>query len=284
MIGFQTMNINKKLVIYIILGFILLTNCANPQSPLNLNPLFLVIANQTSPKTTLSCPLVPRREEFADTVTQAVSSSDTFGNPSMSVDGVCGGGENSGSLDVFSLSQTGSGSSLVLSWGAKTIANQTGIDFMVFENPWRIGSDSTSIFMEAIIVEVSQDNVSYCGFNPNYTQGNLYSRNPTHWQNFAGKTPVLYNDATNRLDSESLFNPSLAGGDGFDLDNLSDSNYFNIGCTTNLRDTIKTNGFKYIRLTSASARTNSNTGNPYPFDSAASNGPDIDGVAARYRN
>lgn len=275
--------IQKKVIILIVAFVSLFINCTKHAPVESVNPAILLLLNQFSANNTLSCPLVPRREEFADTVVQAISGSDAFGNPSLSTNGVCGGGLYSGSLDVFSLTQTGAGSALVLSWAGKTIINGAGIDFVVFENPWVIGSNSNSVFLEAIIVEVSRDNVNYCGFNPSYSQGNTFSRDPSHWQNFAGKTPVLYNDATNRLSSESLFNQSLAGGDGFDLDNLSDNNSFNIGCTTNIRDDIKNNGFKFIRLVAASARVNPLTGNSYPTDSAASNGPDIDGVAARYR-
>ena len=49
-------------------------NCSNFQSSQNLNPMYLVLIDQTSTKQTLSCPLVPHREEFAITVVQAISS------------------------------------------------------------------------------------------------------------------------------------------------------------------------------------------------------------------
>ena len=133
---------------------------------------------------------------------------------------------------------------------------------------------------------MSSDNQSYCGFSPNYTYGTPtnYSTNPTHWVNFAGKTPVVYNDESNRLNDSNLWDTNQTGGDGFDLDNLSDSNAFNTGCNTQIRNSLKTNGFKYLKLTSASARNNPNTGQAYPVDSGSfSGGPDIDGVIARYR-
>lgn len=273
-----------KAIAYILAFISLIVNC-NRQGPgETVNPAILLLLNQPATNNpTVSCPLSPKREEFADTVVQAVSSAEAFGNPALSTNGVCGGGTNSGSLDVFSLSKVGQGSSLVLRWSGKTILNGVGIDFVVFENPWVIGSNSNSVFLEPIIVEVSRDNSNYCGFNPTYSGGTTYSRNPSDWQNFAGKTPVLYNDATNRLDTESLFNPALAGGDGFDLDLLSDSNSAGTGCSTNIRADIVQNGFLFLRLIAATARMNPGTGQPYPSDGAASNGPDIDGVAARYR-
>jgi hypothetical protein len=67
------------------------------------------------------------------------------------------------------------------------------------------------------------------------------------------------------------------------LNDLSDDNFFNIGCNTTVRDSIKNNGFKYLKLTAASSRINSFTNNYFPIDSASTSGPDIDGVSARYR-
>ena len=175
---------------------------------------------------------------------------------------------------------------MTLEWAGQKVTNGTGIDFVVFENPFYYGGNSSSVFMEAIIVEVSQDNTNWCGFGPDYTNGDetTYSTDPSTWSNFAGKTPVLYNRDTNALSATDIFDSAQAGGDGYDLANLSDSNAFGTGCNTTLRNDIRdTNGFTYIRLTAATDRTNADTGAAFVQDSGAfGGGPDIDGVAARH--
>jgi hypothetical protein len=89
---------------------------------------------------------------------------------------------------------------------------------------------------------------------------------------------------TNPLSGEDLYNPLKMGGDAFDLDNLSSTNDYVIGCSTALRDKIKSEGFIYIRLTSSSSRVNPSTGQNYVQDNGAfGGGADIDGVIARYR-
>ncbi|MGQ2872838.1 LIC_13355 family lipoprotein, partial [Leptospira santarosai] len=68
----------------------------------------------------------------------------------------------------------------------------------------------------------------------------------------------------------------ISGGDGFDLDNVSDSNIFNTGCNLMIANDLITNGFKYIRLVNIKARA----GFPSPQNSY-DGGPDIDGVIAK---
>lgn len=223
---------------------------------------------------------------LADTVTSAPGATGSgFGDSSKATNGICGQGTSVGSTDVFSLDATGSGASITLEWAGKKVTNGTGIDFVVFENAFYYGGNSSTVFMEAIIVEVSQDNSSWCGFAPNYTNGDetTYSTNPSVWSNFAGKTAVYYNRETNPLSASAIFDASQAGGDGFDLDNLSDDNSFGIGCSTTLRNDIRdTNGFVYLRLTAASNRTNADTAANFLQDPGAFNGPDIDGVVGRH--
>jgi glycine/D-amino acid oxidase-like deaminating enzyme len=145
--------------------------------------------------------------------------------------------------------------------------------------------------MEPLFVEVSNDNVSYCGFAPDYANApeTTYSNDAAHWLRFAGKSPVVYNiaNAATNFNAAELFTDATAdgegdigGGDLFDLDNLSDSNVHTIGCNTTLRDELRTNGFRYLRLVSAARRINPDTGAAYVAD-AISSGPDIDGVVAR---
>ena len=226
--------------------------------------------------------------DTADTIISAPNHTGSgFQDSALAINGVRGAGFSSGSGDVFSLTKSGSTASVTLEWKNKRIINGQGIDFIVFENPFYYNGDSTNAFMEALIVEVSQDNINYCGFSPVYSNSNKseYSRNPIHWQRFAGITPVLYNVETNPLSNDDLYNLSKSGGDGFDLDDLSASNFWEIGCSTALRDKIKTEGFLYIRLTSATNRINPDTGQYFLQDSAGAygGGPDIDGIIARYR-
>ena len=271
--------------LYIFLSFFFI-ECNQPSTASNSQmaaSLVLFQSTQSVPQTNKNIPA-----DTADIVTYAPNHTGKgFLDSNLSINGVRGGGMNSGSGDVYSLSKEGITSILTLEWKNKRVLNGSGVDFIVFENPFYYNGDPTNAFMEAIIVEVSLDNINYCGFSPNYTYTNKteYSRNPLHWQRFAGITPVLYNIDTNPLTADDLYNPKLAGGDAFDLDNLSSSNEGNIGCTTDLRDKIKTEGFIYLRLTSATARVNPDTGQNYLQDTAGAygGGPDIDGVIARYR-
>lgn len=227
---------------------------------------------------------------LADTVVEAPGHTGAgFFEKQNAANGVFGKGVSQGSLDVFSLDTSGASTHLTLRWLGKKIKNGAGIDFIVYENAFNYSGENDR-FMELAVVEVSNDNVAYCGFNPNYTFSpeTAYSKNPADWLRFAGKTPVLYNLSSNNLSAAELFKddnadgaPDLGGGDGFDLDDLSDDNTFSIGCTTALRDDLKANGFTYLRLTPASRRLNPDTSAAFVKE-AISEGPDIDGVAARY--
>jgi len=222
---------------------------------------------------------------LADTVTSAPGSGGggQFDDPARATNGVCGAGLTAGSLDVYSLEQTGSRSVLTLEWAGKKVTNGTGVDFVVFENAFRISGSATALFMDPTIVEISRDNTKYCGFAPDYTGSpeTSYSNNPSHWSGFAGRSAVLYNAATNVLDADALFDAAQAGGDGFDLSSLSDSNAAGTGCDTAERNALQSQGFLYVRLTAATARNNPDTGAAFVSDSA-STGPDIDGIVARY--
>ncbi len=275
----------KRLVIYLYLLSILLVNCGKQPSPGDMQMVAsIVIMNSSSQPLSQSKNII---EDTADTVTDAPNHTGVgFRDSKLAVNGIRGAGSTSGSGDVFSLANTGASASITLEWKDKRVLNGPGIDFIVFENPFNYSGENTSRFMEATIVEVSQDNLNYCGFSPDYTFPNesSYSRDPQHWQRFAGTTPVLYNMDTNPLSGDDLYNPLKMGGDAFDLDTLSSTNDYGIGCSTALRDKIKSEGFIYIRLTSASSRVNPSTGQNYVQDNGAfGGGADIDGVIARYR-
>lgn len=228
---------------------------------------------------------------MADMVIQAPGHTGTaFYDSSKAVNGIRGAGTGAGSLDVFSLDNSGASSYIVLGWSGRRVKNGPGMDFIVFENGFYFSGNSQTRFMDLAFVEVSNDNINYCGFAPVYTNApqTSYSNDPSKWARFAGKTPVLFNIDTNNLTAAETFQdldsngePDLAGGDGYDLSGLSADNSFNTGCTIAVRDDLMNNGFTYLRLTPASRRNNPATAAPFVAD-GASNGPDFDGVLARY--
>ena len=275
----------RKLITLLILGLAACSSGKSNKSNSILAAALLISQSTKSSISTSVAVIIP--SDTADTVTSAPNNTGSgFQDKTKSINGIRGAGLSSGSGDVFSLTATGTNASMVLEWSGKRVLNGSGIDFIVFENAFQYNSNPSTVFMEAIIVEVSQDNVSYCGFSPDYTFSpeTTYSTNPTYWKRFAGITPVIYNIETNIFSGNDLYDTSKTGGDGFDLDNLSGTNDYNIGCNTTLRDKIKSEGFIYLRLTAATARTNADTGANFLQDTGAfGGGPDIDGVIARYR-
>lgn len=275
----------------IFLTIILTLIQCNPQKSSSVNTVLttILLLSQPSGSSTSKSFAVVIPEDTADTVTYAPNDNGdagVFRDKNKAINGVRGSGKSAGSTDVFSLTSTGSNSSIVLEWKGKRIVNGSGIDFIVFENAFQYNNNSTTVFMEAVIVEVSQDNISYCGFSPDYINSSetIYSNNPIYWKGFAGISPVLYNIETNALTENDLYDPTKTGGDGFDLDDLTTANDYNIGCDLALSNKIKSDGFVYIRLTAATARINPDTGLTFLQDTGAfGGGPDIDGVIARYR-
>jgi hypothetical protein len=269
-----------KKIISIFIIFFTISCQTQKDSKFNLGLLVLTLSNsnvQVKP---------PLYSAFANSVVAAPSQTGQgFKNANNAINGVRGGGCCSGSLDVYSLGASVDTNYIILEWKGKKVINGHGIDFVVYENPFQNGTNPNSVFMEQVIVEVSRDNVSYCGFSPKFNSltPNVYSNNPNLWLRFAGRTPVLYNEDTNRLSEIELFDLSKAGGDGFDLEELSASNDFGIGCNQVLRDEIVTFGFIYLRLSGAAFRINPDTGTYFVKDSGSFDGvPDIDGAAARY--
>jgi hypothetical protein len=275
----------RKIIILIsILGFL---NCSTQKTSKNKTVLAAAILLSQYPQASSTSTTIVIPEDTADTVTSAPNDNGSgFRDKKKAINGVRGSGKSSGSGDVFSLTATGNSASIVLEWSGKRVVNGSGIDFIVFENAFLYNDNPATVFMEPIIVEVSQDNISYCGFSPDYTFSpeTTYSTNPTYWKKFAGITPILYNIESNVFSGNDLYDITKTGGDGFDLENLTAANDYNIGCSSTLRDKIKSEGFVYLRLTAATARTNSDTSANFIQDSGAfEGGPDIDGVNARYR-
>lgn len=258
--------------------------------------LFLLQSGILTPGTPESaCPSasLPDGVHLADTVTSApASGTGDYKDSTKAVNGICGAGLSSGGTDVFSLDATGSGAELVLEWSGKKVINESGVDFIVFENAFQISSATNRYFMEPAIVEVGIDGSSYCGFSPDFAGENetTYSDVQSSWKSFAGTNPVLFNQNTSSLSADEIFTDSdsngmmdYAGGNGFNLDDLTDHNAFSTGCTEALMNNIKTGGFVYLRIVSAISRDNPDASgskfpvNPDSFDGA----PDIDGVLAQ---
>lgn len=227
---------------------------------------------------------------LADLVTEAPGETgSTFGNSLCAVNGVYGGGANKGSTDVYSLSSGDSQKCvagekcIVLEWAGRRVLSGAGVDFVVFENPFNRTSGGR--FIEAVIVEVSENGTAWCGWNPAYTgetdsgvaQFSLDIYDVTNYVDVAGLEPVLFNQLTWTDTAADVFDVAKAGGDHFDLDKASFGGS-GAGCNATLRDSIRASGFVYLRLTTANSRSPASF--PLPGDSFDQTG-DIDGVVAR---
>ena len=207
---------------------------------------------------------------LADVVVAAPGASGSgTGDPMRAVNGVRGGGSAAGGADVYSMGY-GANNYITLAWSAGKLANGPGADFVVFENPF--DEAGGGVFMDLIIVEVSRDGTTWRALPHHYDNPikNVYQPDPALWVGFAGKTPVLLNADTNPVDP---FDAAAAGGDAFDLDDVSGSDAE--------ADAIRTGGISYVRLTTAPSQINPDTGASYVHDSLA-NGADIDGMYGRY--
>jgi hypothetical protein len=118
-----------------------------------------------------------------------------------------GEGTTRGSLDVLSL---GVGGEIVLGFGAHTIVDGEGPDFIVFENAFWAGGDPTRVFEDLGEVSVSEDGETWHTF-PCDKKGDGAKSYP----GCAGWRPTLMYDL--RL---SLLDPEITGGDPFDLADL----------------------------------------------------------------
>lgn len=114
-----------------------------------------------------------------------------------------GGGCCKGSLDVVSL---GNGGSITLEFGATTIVDEPGPDFIVFENAFYAGGDTEKPFAELATVAVSHDGQSWTEFPCTATEAPYGS--------CAGWHPTFANADDNDIDPRD---PTTAGGEAFDL-------------------------------------------------------------------
>ncbi|MCB1305203.1 MAG: LIC_13355 family lipoprotein [Leptospiraceae bacterium] len=230
-------------------------------------------------------------------VAVATKSTLTYGDPAKATNGICGGGWTAGSTDVYSLANNavceGAETCMRLEWKDKRVLNATGVDLVVYENAFDYSSTGTNRFLEPVIVEVSEDGTSWCGWNPAYSGITNTSdpsfessvRFPGNYSDLAGITPVLLRSNETRLSSADLFTLTTdshgtylkGGGDGFDLDDADFGSSGN-GCNTTLRDAIRSGGFVYVRLTTAYSRSSAS----FPLSNGSFDQTgDIDGVIAQ---
>lgn len=127
-----------------------------------------------------------------------------------------GAGETKGSLDVVAL---GNGGHVTLAFGGTRIVNGPGPDFIVFENAFWAGGDPNAPFAELGTVEVSADATSWSAFE--------CAAKAAPFGSCAGWHPVYANAESNEIDP---LDPSVAGGDAFDLEavGLSEARYVRI--------------------------------------------------------
>ena len=182
---------------------------------------------------------------YADTVVRAEGASGAgFGDPKRAANGVRGGGAFAGGMDVFSLDQATDGV-LTLRWVNRQVCNQAGVDFAVFENGFTDRRTGVAFF-EPIVVSVSIDGIDFVEFPHEFFGSDhpeLVGRRDS-WRGFAGLNAVLYHEENNGRASQGInpLDPIVAGGDGFDLDQLPE---------TEAGRRLKTEGFRFIRLTGA---------------------------------
>ena len=124
-----------------------------------------------------------------------------------------GGGTGHGSLDVLSF---GSGGSIVVSFAPNAIVDGPGTDFIVFENPFRIGGSSSNVYAEPGEVSVSDDGTTWHTFpcNPTFDPGAADGTGTAPPYGACAGWHVVYSTPQNGI---SPFDPAVAGGDPFDL-------------------------------------------------------------------
>lgn len=115
-------------------------------------------------------------------------------------------GSFQGSYDVFSL---GLGGEIVLEFTDSLACDGRGIDFLVFENAFQVGTNPDMTFAEPGVVSASEDGKTWVDFPCNL--------NAAPYTGCAGVHPTLANPETNDIDPTD---PAVAGGDGFDLEDI----------------------------------------------------------------
>lgn len=150
------------------------------------------------------------RDPFADRVVSHVTGAGGGFNEEDLPDIVLGPpkglGSFQGSYDVFSL---GLGGEIVLEFTDSLTCNGAGVDFIVFENAFQVGTNPDMTFAEPGVVSASEDGETWVDFPCNL--------NAVPYTGCAGVHPTLANPETNDIDPTD---PAVAGGDGFDLEDI----------------------------------------------------------------
>lgn len=183
------------------------------------------------------------------------------------VNGARGGGQHQGSLDVFSLGlEPGVDDELILGWEGRRVLDGPGPDLAVFENAFEVKGGGW--YIDPVVVEVSADGETWVAFPHDYTADDpaAWHPDPALWSGFAGLTPVHLHEDEHPVDPFG----DEAGGDRFDLADLPGDD----------GEAVRAAGVVAVRLTSAAARVDPDTGEPFPRDPVA-DGADIDAVYGR---
>jgi len=185
-----------------------------------------------------------------------------FGDPTLAVNGVRGGGELAGSTDVYSIGHDPD-DVLVLGFDGLRLVDVEGADLVVFENAFDIVGGGR--FMDPTVVEVSPDGERWVAFPHGHDGGDLTDREA--WWGLAGLEPVIVHDDERPM----AYGDPLAGGDRFDLMDLDPDDP--------VAEEILSDGAVAVRLSSAMGWVDPQTGEAFVAQPTAT-GPDIDGVYA----
>jgi len=180
-----------------------------------------------------------------------------------------GGGVAVGGTHVHSL---GVGGSLTLGFDV-ILTDGPGADLIVFENPFLAGSGS-SVFAEAIYVEVSSDGKQFARFPSSYygpakSGGSFVVSNVNMFDGLAGVCPVLAGSIKHpKADPQDVV---TGGGDAFDLADLK-------GHPLVLQNVVKLGAIQFVRLVDVIAGKDRDSRGRVIQDPAAGSA-DVDAVA-----
>lgn len=180
-----------------------------------------------------------------------------------------GGGLSVGGAHVHSL---GVGGSLTLGFDV-ILTDGPGVDFIVFENPFFTGPGS-SVFAEAIYVEVSSDGKQFARFPSFYhgpaTSGGSFAVSYVNmFAGLAGVGPVLAGSSGHpKADPQDVV---TGGGDGFDLADLK-------GHPLVLQGIVKLGVIRFVRLVDVIAGTDKDSRGRVVQDPTVGSA-DVDAVA-----
>ena len=107
------------------------------------------------------------------------------------------------------------GGSITLRFGDNIAVNGEGADFTVFGNGFYISLNPERMWAEPAVVEVSQDGRTFYRFPLNYVEHGDFTNPYTYNSGFAGVWPARSYAVADTV------NPSLSGGDLFDLDAIT---------------------------------------------------------------